>query len=114
MVLNNLIANSDPLLWFGFFWVLLPSMLADVVDDDELATGHRREGAFSAAISYTLKFGTTISMLLTGPLVEWMGFDPSRSLQENATLDRIRLLFALIPAMGSRFALGALISSRIW
>ena len=92
----------------GFFWVLLPSMLADVVDEDELANGSRREGAFSAAISYTLKFGTTISMLLTGPLVEWMGFDPSRSLQENATLDRIRLLFALIPATAALLAAVAL------
>ena len=93
----------------GFFWVLLPSMLADVVDDDELATGHRREGAFSAAISYTLKFGTTISMLLTGPLVEWMGFDPSRSLQGTATLDRIRWLFALVPASAALLAAIALI-----
>ena len=47
-------------------------------------------------------------MLLTGPLVEWMGFDPSRSLQENATLDRIRLLFALIPATAALLAAVAL------
>ncbi|MBN2574432.1 MAG: MFS transporter [Deltaproteobacteria bacterium] len=47
----------------GFFWVVLPSMLADVVDFDELEGGKRREGAFGSTLSYVLKLGTTVTLL---------------------------------------------------
>jgi GPH family glycoside/pentoside/hexuronide:cation symporter len=92
----------------GFFWVLLPSMLADIVDEDELATGGRREGAFSAVLSYCLKLGTTVTLLLSGPLVEWLGFDATQALQAPATLHRLRLLFALLPATAALLAALAL------
>lgn len=92
----------------GFFWVLLPSMLADVVDFDELETGKRREGALSSAFSYALKLGTTFTMVLTGPLVELAGFDPHRALQDVTTMAHLRLLFATLPAAAALFAALAL------
>ena len=92
----------------GFFWVLLPSMLADVVDFDELEGGTRREGAFASTLSYVLKFGTTATLLLTGPLVELTGFDPHKLAQDTATLGHLRALFAIIPAMAALLAAIAL------
>jgi Na+/melibiose symporter-like transporter len=49
----------------GFFWVVLPSMLADVVDFDELEGGKRRDGALGSTLSYSyvLKLGTTVTLL---------------------------------------------------
>jgi GPH family glycoside/pentoside/hexuronide:cation symporter len=92
----------------GFFWVLIPSMLADVVDFDELTSGKRREGALSSTLSYTLKFATTITMVLSGSLVELAGFDAHRVVQEATTIARLRLLFAVLPAAASLLAAIAL------
>jgi GPH family glycoside/pentoside/hexuronide:cation symporter len=94
----------------GFFWVLLPSMLADVVDFDELEGGTRREGAFASTLSYVLKFGTTFTLLATGPLVELTGFDPRKVLQDTTTITELRILFAVLPAVASLLA--ALAMSR--
>jgi GPH family glycoside/pentoside/hexuronide:cation symporter len=92
----------------GFFWVLLPSMLADVVDFDELGSGQRREGAFNSTLSYVLKLGTTITLLLTGPIIELTGFDARRTLQDPATVTWLRILFAAVPAMAALLAAVAL------
>ena len=92
----------------GFFWVLLPSMLADVVDFDELTDGQRREGAFSSTLSYVLKFGTTVTLLLTGPLIELTGFDARKPWQDPATMTSLRTLFAVVPATAALLAAIAL------
>jgi glycoside/pentoside/hexuronide:cation symporter, GPH family len=92
----------------GFFWVLLPSMLADVVDFDELEGGTRREGAFASMLSYVLKLGTTVTLLVTGPLVELTGFDPRKALQDPTTITELRVLFAVVPAAASLLAALAL------
>ncbi len=92
----------------GFFWVLLPSMLADVVDFDELEGGTRREGAFASMLSYVLKLGTTLTLLVTGPLVELTGFDPRKALQDTTTVTELRILFAVVPAGASLLAALAL------
>jgi GPH family glycoside/pentoside/hexuronide:cation symporter len=83
-------------------------MLADVVDFDELTSGKRREGALSSTLSYTLKFATTITMVLSGSLVELAGFDAHRVVQEATTIARLRLLFAVLPAAASLLAAIAL------
>jgi GPH family glycoside/pentoside/hexuronide:cation symporter len=92
----------------GFFWVLLPSMLADVVDFDELESGQRREGAFSSTLSYVLKLGTTITLLFTGPLIELGGFDAREASQDPGTITWLRVLFAVVPAAAALLAALAL------
>lgn len=92
----------------GFFWVLLPSMLADVIDFDELESGRRREGAYASILSYVLKFGTTITLLATGPLIELTGFDAHKAMQSPSTILGLRILFAVVPATAALFAALAL------
>ena len=92
----------------GFFWVLLPSMLADVVDFDELEGGKRREGAFASILSYVLKLGTTLTLLITGPLIELTGFDARKAVQDPTTILGLRILFAVVPATAALLAALAL------
>ena len=54
---------------------LLPSMISDICDRDELRTGTRREGMFSAGISWFHKFAYSIAGVMSGVVLVWSGFD---------------------------------------
>jgi GPH family glycoside/pentoside/hexuronide:cation symporter len=61
---------------FGFgIWMIAPSMQADIVDHDELHTGERREGSFSAVFSWSLKLAGTLCAGISGLVIVWSGFD---------------------------------------
>lgn len=57
-------------------WLMVSSMTADVCDDDELASGRRREGMFSAAIGFALKAAQAITFGIGGYMATLAGFDP--------------------------------------
>ncbi|MEY4544293.1 MAG: Glucuronide carrier protein [Pseudomonadota bacterium] len=87
-------------------WVVLPAMSADVIDFDELNSGKRREGAYSATFSWVMKVGMMFSMLIGGPLLQATGFDAKLGgVQSPETVQGIRLLFAGIPVIALTIAL---------
>jgi GPH family glycoside/pentoside/hexuronide:cation symporter len=47
-------------------WLAVPSMQADVADYDELITGKRRKGSFSAVFSWTFKASSALTGGLSG------------------------------------------------
>jgi GPH family glycoside/pentoside/hexuronide:cation symporter len=53
------------------------SMLADVIDADELATGQRKEGAYTAAFTFALQVGSGITVFAVGLALELSGFRPN-------------------------------------
>jgi GPH family glycoside/pentoside/hexuronide:cation symporter len=82
------------------FWVVLPSMCVDVVDDDELRSGQRREGAFTSWFSWVTKLGMALSMGVTGYLLAATGFDAAAGgNQTPGSIWWIRFLFAAIPVV---------------
>ena len=81
-------------------FIALPAMCMDVVDYDELHTGKRREGIYSAAFGWWIKCGAAVGFGLTGPLLEWTGF--LASLGANQTpqaIFRLRVIFAILPVV---------------
>lgn len=83
------------------FWMLYGSIGADVMDYDELESGKRREGAFSACGSYLMKIGLAIGLGGSGVVLQWTGFDAALGGdQAPETLDQIRLYLAGIPIIG--------------
>ncbi|NDB95857.1 MAG: MFS transporter, partial [Verrucomicrobia bacterium] len=76
-----------PWLMFGTFfisslglqgcWLMIDSMTADVCDDDELRSGRRREGMFSAVKSFALKAAQGLTFGLGGYMATVAGFDPA-------------------------------------
>lgn len=56
-------------------YMLVPSMLADIADYDELHTGERREGSFSSISSWFYKLSMTLTAGLSGLILAWTGFD---------------------------------------
>jgi glycoside/pentoside/hexuronide:cation symporter, GPH family len=66
-------------------WLMVDSMVADVCDDDELRTGRRREGMFSAVKGFALKAAQGLTFGLGGYMATLAGYDPA--LIERAGLD---------------------------
>jgi GPH family glycoside/pentoside/hexuronide:cation symporter len=59
------------------------SMLADVIDADELATGQRKEGAYTAAFTFAFQVGGGITVFGVGVALELSGFRPNA--EQSAT-----------------------------
>jgi GPH family glycoside/pentoside/hexuronide:cation symporter len=88
------------------FWTIWASMVADVVDYDELENGRRREGSFAACNSWINKVGMALGAGASFGLLGWVGFDSKLAgLQSEHTLFMIRFLFAAIPIIGLVVAL---------
>lgn len=82
-------------------WMLINAMLPDTVDYDELNTGKRREGMFSAIYSWVFKLGVVLSLICSGYILEWSGYDPGmEGNQTDQTLFMMRVFYSLVPAVG--------------
>lgn len=81
-------------------WMLIPSMLADVGDHDELATGERREGSFASIYSWMFKMAQTIAYGLSGPMIVLAGFVAGvKTMPPPDVLLNMRILYAFFPAL---------------
>jgi GPH family glycoside/pentoside/hexuronide:cation symporter len=81
-------------------WMLHSAIGADIIDYDELETGKRREGSFTACSSYILKLGNSGGTLIAGLILGWVGFKQSVTVQAADTIFWIRAMLASIPVFG--------------
>lgn len=92
-----------PYLFYGPAWnccmIVIPSMLADVCDVDELETGLRREGMYGAINSWVMKMAIGAVTCITGVVVTVAGIDPEATSQTASALLKMRLMFAGIPTL---------------
>lgn len=87
----------------GFFasalWVLPPSMVADIADEDELKTGLRREATFYGMHSMGQQLAAGVALIVTGVGVDRVaGLVAGQAQQSAITVDRLGLLFGVVPA----------------
>lgn len=97
-----------PLIVFGLgsLFTILLSMLGDICDLDELETGERREGMFSAVYWWMVKLGLAIAGLLGGAMLSWTGFSQDLGIGQAAgTLFWMRVFDVCIPIVTSVIAL---------
>ena len=103
-----LILLPAPLTAFGLggLFTLMPSMMADVVDFDELQTGERREGMFGSIFWWVVKLGLAASLAGGGFLLSATGFDlAAGGAQSDQTIFLMRLLDAACPVLASAGAI---------
>ncbi|MBC2593815.1 MFS transporter [Ruficoccus amylovorans] len=81
-------------------WLIVPAMQADVADYDELITGKRREGSFSAVFSLTTKVSSALCSGLGGVVLVWTGFDVELGMsQPDHVLVTMLNLYVIIPVV---------------
>jgi len=75
------------------------AMLGDVIDEDELATGERREGMYVGFFTFLRKIGGATAVLMMGLVLELSGFvgGLERGEQTDLALLSIRTMTSLIP-----------------
>ena len=81
-------------------YVFVNAMIPEAVDVDELKTGERREGMFSAVYSWMFKLGAAFALLLAGYVLQGTGFDAALAgAQSESAIFWMRVCFTFIPAI---------------
>lgn len=81
-----------------FCFSLVNSMISDVCDEEELATGDRREGVYFAVYNWWWKVGVSIASVLSGYLLRATKFGEGLLTQTAPTLFWIRFLEISLPS----------------
>jgi len=81
--------------------MLTGSMLADVVEDAEIKTGHREEGLFFAGMLFMQKCVTGLGTFAAGSLISAVGFPANAQpgAIDGAVIERLMLLYTLLTAV---------------
>lgn len=87
-------------------WMLYQSILADVMDYDEVYSGLRREGSFNACASWLIKAGMAAGFGCSGVILTATGFDAKLgAAQSDHAIFMMRFLFPAVPMVGLLLAL---------
>ncbi len=111
-----LIIVPAPLMAFGLggLFTLMPSMIADVVDTDELKTHQRREGMYGSIFWWTVKLGLAAALAGGGYLLNATGFDVNLGgAQSPHSILMLRIFDAGIPMLSSAIAIWAVVAYPI-
>lgn len=73
-----------------FCFSLVNAMIADICDEDELASGMRREGIYFAVYNWWWKVAVSIATIISGYLQRLTGFIEGAATQSDATLFWLR------------------------
>lgn len=95
--------GCDMLNWFGIglFSSLASSMIADVAEVNELASGVRKDGGYAAIFAFSTKMILSISVFAASACLSWVGFVNG---SDQQTPTAIRWLVLLTFGLGSLFA----------
>ena len=78
--------------------VIPSSMIPDVIEEDELSTGFRREGTFYGILVFFQKVGTAVMLAIAQFIFSQTGY-VADTFQNNNTIMAIRIITGVIPAL---------------
>lgn len=85
-------------LGYGVAHVLPWSMLPDVLDEDELQTGQKREGLYAGVMNLLMKVINSLAMFLIGIILQVAGYVAKIPLGDG-TMQTIRITMAVAPTI---------------
>ncbi|HBG27907.1 MAG: hypothetical protein A2Y10_16430 [Planctomycetes bacterium GWF2_41_51] len=90
-------------------WLMISSMVGDICDEDELKTGMRREGVYSAVTGFAMKIALSLTSLLGGILLKISGYE-SKIAEATGTVEpnvmlMLRVLFIAVQCLALAIAI---------
>ena len=122
LIIANFLKIENVYLWIGFYAVamfcisvfnfLVWAFITDVIDDQEVRTGHRDDATVYAVYSWARKLGQALAGGLSGWALTWIGFDSQIASdggeQTEAVVDSIYTLANLVPGIACVLVAAAL------
>jgi hypothetical protein len=75
-------------------------VFSDVIDEDELRTGARREGAYFGVNAFVTRFAIALEAASIGSIFMLSGYDPTLGVQPASFLLGLRFLVSMLPMFG--------------
>ena len=96
----------------GFAGIFLMDnmLIADVIDEDEVRTGLRREAMYTGMNGMVITLSTAIVSVAFGAISSAYGYDSSLATQPESVSDGFRVFMALLPCLGCGSAFVALLA----
>ncbi len=85
--------------------VLVDVLIADVVDEDELNTGRRREGMYFGANAFIIRLGVSMQAIVFSTVMGAYGYDPSLAAQPATVARGLTILMTMVPIVSMVAAL---------
>jgi GPH family glycoside/pentoside/hexuronide:cation symporter len=98
----------------GMFNLLVWAMITDVIDYQELHTGHRDNGTVYATYSWARKLGTALAGGLTGWLLALIGYRSSHGVHVEQNAATIRGIYAGMTLLPGLFFLAMGLALILW
>jgi len=89
------------------------AMLGEVIDEDELINGERREGVYNGVFTFIRKVGGATAYMFGGFALSLAGYDSRAAVQPEAAIWAIRLIATWVPAICLAAALAGLVGYPI-
>jgi len=96
----------------AFLWILVPSILADICDEDAKLTGHHRQGMFSAVYTWVVKASVAASLIVGGWLIALAGMEGGDEVATAENILALRLLFSAVPVAAILGAIFCVVKTR--
>ncbi len=90
---------SEPARIVPFGDAALLLVLGEVIDEDELACGERREGVYGGVLTWIRKLAGATAVALGGLVLEWSGYQGQSERQPETARAAIRWLTTFGPAV---------------
>jgi GPH family glycoside/pentoside/hexuronide:cation symporter len=85
--------------------VLLDIFIADVVDEDEVRTGVRREGMYFGVNGFMIRLGISMNAIVMGGVLDKFGYNPNLDVQPASALTGMKFLMTVVPISAMVLAL---------
>ncbi len=81
----------------AFYWQLMPSMIYDVCEVDELMSGEKRSGTVISLQALSESLSIAVGLQMLGVILEMAGFDSEAAVQPDTALEWVENAFVFIP-----------------